>query len=65
MSKKEVINSAVRVIKAHGFKLDGNLDKQIASLENPQYRVSVVGEYQVGKSTLINRVFFGREVPSL
>lgn len=61
MSKKEVINSAVRVIKAHGFKLDGNLDKQIASLENPQYRVSVVGEFQVGKSTLINRVFLGEK----
>lgn len=59
MSKQEAIRNAARAVKAHGLSLPAELDKQIAGLENPQYRVAVVGEYQVGKSTLINRVFLG------
>ncbi len=59
MSKQEAIRKAAQAIKAHGFTLPADLDRQIADLENPQYRVAVVGEYQVGKSTLINRVFLG------
>ncbi|MBR4617618.1 MAG: dynamin family protein [Kiritimatiellae bacterium] len=58
-TKQEAIRNAARAVKAHGFTLPADLDKQIAGLENPQYRVAVVGEYQVGKSTLINRVFLG------
>lgn len=59
MSKQEAIRNAARVVKAHGLAIPADLEKQIAGLENPQYRVAVVGEYQVGKSTLINRVFLG------
>ena len=59
MSRQEAIRNAARTVKAHGLTLPADLDKQIAGLENPQYRVAVVGEYQVGKSTLINRVFLG------
>ncbi len=59
MSKQEAIRNAARAVKAHGLTLPADLEKQIAGLENPQYRVAVVGEYQVGKSTLINRVFLG------
>ena len=59
MSKQEAIRNAARAVKAHGLTLPVDLEKQIAGLENPQYRVAVVGEYQVGKSTLINRVFLG------
>ena len=59
MSKQEAIRNAARAVKAHGLSLPAELDKQIAGLENPQYRVAVVGEYQVGKSTLVNRVFLG------
>ena len=59
MNKQEAIRNAARAVKAHGLSLPSELDKQIAGLENPQYRVAVVGEYQVGKSTLINRVFLG------
>ena len=58
-SKQEAIRNAARTVKAHGFSLPVELDKQIAGLENPHYRVAVVGEYQVGKSTLINHVFLG------
>ena len=59
MSKQEAIRNAARAVKAHGLSLPAELDKQIAGLENPQYRVAVVGDFHVGKSTLINRVFFG------
>lgn len=59
MSKQEAIRNAARAVKAHGFTLPADLEKQISGLENPQYRVAVVGEFQVGKSTLINRVFLG------
>ena len=59
MSKQEAIRTAASAVKAHGLTLPADLEKQIAGLENPQYRVAVVGEYQVGKSTLINRVFLG------
>lgn len=57
--KQNAIRNAARAVKAHGLALPSNLEKQIEGLENPQYRVAVVGKYQVGKSTLINRVFLG------
>lgn len=59
MSKQQAIRNAARAVKAHGFTLPADLEKQISGLENPQYRVAVVGEFQVGKSTLINRIFLG------
>ena len=59
MSRQESIRKAAGALKAHGFALPGELDRQIAGLENPQYRVAVVGDYQVGKSALINKVFLG------
>lgn len=57
--KQNAIRNAARAVKAHGLALPSDLEKQIEGLENPQYRVAVVGKYQVGKSTLINRVFLG------
>ncbi len=59
MSKKEAIRNAVSAVTAHGISLPADIEKQIASLDDPQYHVAVVGDYQVGKSTLINRVFLG------
>ena len=57
MSKKDVINSGIQLARKYGFTVPPALDKEIADLANPLYRVAVVGRYQVGKSTLINRVF--------
>ena len=59
MNKQETIRNAASALKAHGFALPAELDKQIVGLENPQYRVAVVGDYQVGKSALINKAFLG------
>lgn len=58
-NKQESIQKAAKAVKAHGFSLPASLEKQIEGLQNPQYRVAVVGKYQVGKSTLVNRVFLG------
>ena len=58
-NKQDAIRNAARTVKSHGLPLPAQLDKHISELENPQYRVAVVGEYQVGKSTLINKVFLG------
>lgn len=57
--KKTAIMDAAAIAKSHGYALSGALEKGIADIENPQYRVAVVGKYQVGKSTLINKVFLG------
>ncbi len=45
------------ISKKYGFALPEKLQQEIAELNNPQYRIAVVGQYQVGKTTLINRVF--------
>lgn len=57
--KQDAIRNAARTVKSHGLPFPAQLDKQVADLENPQYRVAVVGDYQVGKSALINKVFLG------
>lgn len=57
--KQDAIRNAARTVKAHGFSIPASLETYISDIESPQYRVAVVGEFQVGKSTLINKVFYG------
>lgn len=59
MTKHEAIKNAADTVVAHGYSLPDSLKKMIADIENPQYRVAVVGKFKVGKSTLINHVFMG------
>lgn len=59
MSKKDNIKNAANAVAAHGYTLSPSLQKMVADIETPQFRVAVVGQYQVGKSTLINKVFLG------
>ncbi len=59
MNKQENIRNAARALRSHGLALPAELARQIEELGNPQYRVAVVGDYQVGKSTLINKAFLG------
>ena len=56
MSSDKILN-AVEAIKKTGYALPENLQIEISNLENPKYRVAVVGKFQAGKSTLINHVF--------
>ena len=59
MSKKEAIKNAVSAATAHGFTIPDSIRKMVDDIENPVYRVAVVGQYQVGKSTLINKAYLG------
>ncbi len=56
MASNEIFK-AVEAIKKSGCSLPENLQAEISNLENPKYRVAVVGKFQAGKTTLINHVF--------
>ena len=57
MSKKDVVARGINVAEKYGFTIPSKLAKEIESFDNPQYRIAVAGKFQVGKSTLINKVF--------
>lgn len=59
MSKKETIKAAIETARVHGYELPAEVARNVADIENPTYRVAVVGKYQVGKSTLVNHTFLG------
>lgn len=59
MSKRNAIQNAVSVLNKNAVALPEKLRADIEALDNPEFRVAVVGKYQVGKSTLVNRVFLG------
>ncbi len=56
-TKINEIKQAAESLKSNGLEIPQELGTQLASLDNPQYRIAVVGMYEVGKSTLINKVF--------
>lgn len=56
MATNEFLNAA-EAARTAGFSVPENLQTEITNLENPKYRVAVVGKFQAGKSTLINHVF--------
>lgn len=56
-TKKETIINAANTVNSLGYKLSDKAIEQVNNLENPKYDIAVVGKYQVGKSTLINKVF--------
>lgn len=56
------IQQAAQFLRQNRFPVSPRLEQELAGLENPCYRIAVVGKYQVGKSTLINRVFIRDEV---
>ena len=59
MINVETIKSAISVATEHGYNLPREIAKSVEDIENPVYRVAVVGKFKVGKSTLINHVFMG------
>lgn len=62
MSKKEALIKAVEVLRAYKLAVSGKTEAALKGLQQPVYKVGIVGQYQVGKSTLINRVFLRDEV---
>lgn len=47
----------LNTVNSLGYKLSDKATVQVNNLENPKYDITVVGKYQVGKSTLIKKVF--------
>ncbi len=56
---EEVLREKIAQLESKGLILNEQTKEALKSLENPKYRIAVVGMYQVGKSTLINKVFLG------
>jgi ribosome biogenesis GTPase A len=61
-ASKNAILSAVQLMRDNRLPISRDTETAIASLENPVYKVGFVGQFQVGKSTLINRVFLRDDV---
>lgn len=61
MTKQQILNL---VEKAHSFNVPfrEGTEKAIAELESPHYTVTLTGEFQVGKSTLLNKVMLGSDI---
>lgn len=61
MNKQSILD-AVATAKALGIPLRDETQNALAELENPHYTITMSGEFQVGKSTLLNRVMIGSDV---
>lgn len=59
---KEKIKAAVKFLKDNNLPVSARLKQEAMNLENPCYKVGFVGSFQVGKSTLINKVFLRDDV---
>lgn len=51
------LNTVMETAAQHGAVFPEDLKKAIAEAKTPHYRIGVVGRFQVGKTTLTNRVF--------
>jgi predicted GTPase len=56
MTKQTLVDS-VQLLTENNLPLSELAKLSVERLETPRYRIGFVGQYQVGKSTLINRVF--------
>ena len=55
---EELLNEGARIMGEVGFKSrEISLQQECRRLSRPKYRVTVIGQFKAGKSTLINRVF--------
>lgn len=57
MANKKTLAEAVSRLSENNLPVSELTKISVSRLENPHYRIGFVGQYQVGKSTLINRVF--------
>ena len=56
------VNDFIQFVRTEKIPLGEETEKALKELTNPHYTVAVVGPFQVGKSTLLNRVFLGEEI---
>ncbi len=62
LTMKEKIYDLVSQMKANDVEMSDRLKSELEALENEAYKVSIVGEFKVGKSTLINKVFLDEDL---
>lgn len=58
------LQTVAQTAARNGFALPQKLSEELSGLDDPHCSIAVVGKFQVGKSTLINRVFL-RDMPIL
>ncbi|NLF17551.1 MAG: protein kinase [Lentisphaerae bacterium] len=58
----QTIEAAAQCLSRNGLTVSPALNEALSQSRQPRYRIVVVGKYQVGKSTLINRAFLKSEV---
>lgn len=57
-----IFSDTLTLLQEIGHPIEGTVfARSLEKLENPTYRIAFVGRFQVGKSTLINRVFIKDE----
>lgn len=61
MNKKEILAMAEKSAEL-GITKSERTREALAELENPHYTITLTGEFQVGKSTLLNKVVLGSDV---
>ena len=60
IEKEKLLGKIAKLEKA-GVALGGKTKEALNALENPHYTITFTGCFQVGKSTLLNRVVFGMD----
>lgn len=61
MTKDQIVQK-VAEMKSKGVELRGKTLEALNQLENPHYSITLTGCFQVGKSTLLNRVMLGSDI---
>ena len=59
--EKESLLAKLAELQKMGIKLGANTQSALEALESPHYTITFTGCFQVGKSTLLNRVIFGTD----
>lgn len=59
---KQMVMAMVEKVKGMSVPLSERSLQALSELENPHYTITLTGEFQVGKSTLLNKVMLGTEV---
>lgn len=57
MNEKTVVEQSIGLLKDNGVRFGDGLQSALDEAESPIYKIAVVGRYQTGKTTLINKVF--------
>lgn len=60
--KVKKLSETVASLHKAGIAVPASVDRMLDELEDPIYKVGVVGKFQTGKSRLVNEAFLGKEL---